>query len=226
MFPLRDSVHTHKFSFVTYALIAINVWVFLMELNSPDLDQFIYIYGLVPSNIDFGNLDSLKAFISSQFLHAGFLHIISNMWFLKIFGDNVEERFGSLKYLIIYLLCGVAGGLLQYAFSPNSDIPMIGASGAVAGILGAYFVFFPHHKIETVLPIGFFVSTVDLPASAMLIYWFLTQILSGVGTIGIESLGGVAFWAHIGGFVAGYLAARFFSGKHITLYQENSDIDY
>ena len=208
MFPLRDTVRTHKFPFITTLLIAVNIVVFFLELTSVDSEAFISTYALIPVNVDFSDYLSLIPFITSQFLHAGFIHIISNMWFLKIFADNVEEKFGSLFFLLIYLLSGILGGLLQYLFIPDSNIPMLGASGAVAGVLGAYLVFFSRHKVETLIPLGFYMSVVNIPAGVMLIYWFITQLFSGVGSIAAAQIGGVAFWAHVGGFVTGWLIAK------------------
>lgn len=208
MFPLRDSHHTYKFPLVTLLIIVANVLVFLAELTAFDPETFIASYALFPAKVDFGSYLTLTPFITSQFLHAGFLHIIGNMWFLRIFGDNIEEKFGSIRYLFIYLLSGVIGGLLQYIFSPNSEIPMLGASGAVAGVLGAYLVFFPHHKIETFVPVGLFFSRINIPASIMLIYWFVIQVFSGVGSVAVAQVGGVAFWAHVGGFATGWLIAE------------------
>lgn len=187
--------------------------MFFLELVAPNTELFIDQYALIPANVNFSNLSSLTPFITSQFLHAGFLHILSNMWFLKIFGDNVEEKFGSIFYLFIYLLSGVVGGLIQYLFSPDSTIPMLGASGAVAGVLGAYLVFFPRHQIETLIPFGFYMSTVRLSAQVMLLYWFITQLFSGVGSVAVAQIGGVAFWAHVGGFVAGWLIAKLSRGS-------------
>ena len=159
-------------------------------------------------------------------MHAGLLHIISNMWFLKIFGDNVEERFGSIIFLIIYLLSGITGGFLQYIFSPSSDIPMLGASGAVARVLGAYLVFFPRNQIETLIPYGFFSRVVNVPASLMLVYWVVIQFFSGVGSIAHIGSGGVAFWAHIGGFAFGWIAAKFFKGDIVGVVEEDEILDY
>ena len=213
MFPLRDNRPTYIFPLITYAVILLNVLVFLIELAVPDLDSFIDSYALTPSLVDFRNLATLLPFITSQFLHAGFVHIISNMWFLKIFGDNVEEKFGSFFFTFVYLLSGIVGGVTQYILSPNSEIPMLGASGAVAGVLGAYLVFFPGHQIETLIPMGFISRIVNLPASLMLIYWFITQFFSGVGSIAFTQVGGVAFWAHVGGFATGWIIARLFGGR-------------
>jgi membrane associated rhomboid family serine protease len=208
MFPLRDSYRSRKFPVMTIGIILVNVFVFLLEVISPDPDKFIATYALTPNLVNFQNLGTLTPFITNQFLHAGFLHILSNMWFLRIFGDNVEEEFGSFFYLIVYLFAGTVGGLLQYMFLSNSSIPMLGASGAVAGVLGAYLVFFPHHKIETLVPMGFFITTVDIPASVMLVFWFFIQLFSGVGSVTTTDVGGVAFWAHVGGFATGYLIAK------------------
>ena len=171
-------------------------------------EAFINSYALIPAKIDFGHYLTLTPFITSQFLHAGFVHIIGNMWFLRIFGDNVEEKFGHAPYLFIYLLSGVVGGLAQYIFSPSSEIPMLGASGAVAGVLGAYLVFFPRHRIKTFVPMGFFIRIMNLPASLILIYWFVIQLFSGVGSLAVAQVGGVAFWAHVGGFATGYIIAK------------------
>jgi membrane associated rhomboid family serine protease len=208
MFPLRDTKPTYKYPFFTRAIIVLNVLVFLLEITAPDLDQFISKYALISSNLDFTNLLTLIPLITSQFLHAGVFHLLSNMWFINIFGDNVEEEFGKLFYPFVYLISGVFGGLSQHIFAPNSNIPMLGASGAVAGVLGAYYVFYPKHKIETLVPIGIFFTRINLPAAAILFYWFITQFFSGVGSIAVAQLGGIAFWAHVGGFVTGYLLAK------------------
>lgn len=215
MFPLHDTVKTRKFPVIIYALIALNLVVFFMEIITPDPETFITTYALVPVNVNFLELTTLTPFVTSQFLHAGFIHILSNLWFLRIFGDNVEEKFGSLLFLIIYLISGALGGLAQYIFSPSSAIPMLGASGAVAGVLGAYLVFFPRHKIETLVPFGFFMSVYNIPASIMLIYWFIIQLFSGVGSIAVAQTGGVAFWAHVGGFATGWLIARLWPNSDV-----------
>lgn len=211
MLPLRDTKSAGIFPFWTLIIIFINVLIFLLELESPDTEAFIYRYGLVPSQVDFSNFATLTAFLTSQFLHGGFIHIASNMWFLWIFGDNVEGRFGFFWFPVFYLLSGIAGGLLQYIIVPNSEIPMIGASGAVAGVLGAYYALFPRHTIRTLVPAFGFVTVLDIPASLMLFYWFFTQLFSGTATVvsGMAALGGVAWFAHIGGFVTGW-----FFGHH------------
>lgn len=213
MFPISDSVKSKKFPLINIALIAITCYVFYLQLTAPDPEAFIYQYALVPSQIDFSNLSSLFPFITSMFLHGGWLHILSNMWFLWIFGDNVEGHLGHIPYLLLYLVSGLVGGIAQFLISPNSNIPMLGASGAVAGALGAYFHFFPNHKIKTLIPIFGFVTFTEISAFFMLGYWLVLQVFSGAMSLpssGTEQ-GGVAFFAHIGGFVAGLIIGRLFA---------------
>jgi len=210
MIPLRDSYPTREKPVVTYFLILVNVFVLLLEVLAPDLDAFINQYALIGAKVNFLIPSSLWPFLTFQFLHGGFFHLLSNMWFLKIFADNVEERMGHFKFLLFYLFSGVFAGFSQYIFLSGSDVPMIGASGSVAGILGAYFVFFPHHVIETLIPVFGFWRIIELPASFMLFYWFITQLFAGIATLSLASLGGVAFFAHAGGFLAGWLIAKRF----------------
>lgn len=207
MIPLRDSHPAHIFPFWTIAIIALNIYAFFLQATAPDFEAFVFQYALVPSLIDFSNFATLIPFITSQFLHGNLLHIGSNMLFLWVFGDNVEERFGFLFFPVFYLLSGVAAAFAQYILGPESAIPMLGASGAVAGVLGAYFAMFPHHTIKTLVPAFGLASVVDIPASVMLIYWFITQVFSGFITLGLGTLehGGVAYFAHIGGFVVGWI---------------------
>jgi len=184
----------------------------MRELIAPNIDAFINIYGLIPANIDFSSPQTLTPFISGLFLHAGFLHILSNMWFLWIFGDNVESIMGHIKYLGFYLFCGIAASLAQYLFIANSTLPMVGASGAIAGVLGAYLKYFPRNKIDTIVPIFGLPLIVAIPASFMLIYWFFIQAFNGIASIAptIVSTGGVAYVAHIGGFLTGLLFSSLF----------------
>ena len=207
MFPIKDHQPSGQFPAITALIILANVLVFIAQLTAFDPEAFIYQYALIPASVDFSNFATLTPFLSSIFLHAGFVHIGSNMWFLAIFGDNIEAALGRIKYLFFYLTCGAAAGLVQFLFISNETIPMLGASGAVAGVLGAYWRFFPRHKIDTIVPIFGFPTIIALPASFMLIYWFFTQLFAGVATIaaGTAVIGGVAFWAHAGGFVAGIL---------------------
>lgn len=210
MIPLRDSVPTSKRPLITYGLILINVFVFLLEFTSPNITNFIDRYALIASRISLIRPLTLFSFLTYQFLHAGLAHLLSNMWFLKIFGDNIEEVLGHFKFLLFYLISGVVAAISQYLLIINSSIPMLGASGAVAGVLGAYLVFFPHHRIETLIPVWGFWRIVNLPASFMLLYWFIIQLFAGAGSL-IASpalVGGVAFFAHVGGFAGGWLMAK------------------
>lgn len=201
---MRDPAPTRRQPLVTYFLIAVNVLVFLLELTALDTEAFINQYGLVAADL------KLASLISFQFLHGGFFHLLSNMWFLKIFGDNVEDELGRFKFLLFYLFTGAIAGLSQLLFMGNSMVPMIGASGSVAGVMGAYFVFFPHHRIETLVPGLLFWHRLYLPAGFVLLYWFITQVFSGAGSLVYltAAMGGVAFIAHAGGFAAGWLIAR------------------
>lgn len=210
MFPLSDSIKAQGFPFINVTIILATVYLFFQQITASDFEAFIYQYALIPSQIDFSNYTTLTPFITSIFLHGGILHIVSNMWFLWVFGDNVEGYLGKLTYPVVYLLSGIAGGLAQYFISPNSEIPMLGASGAVAGILGAYYVLFPRSKIKTLVPFFGFVSIVELGAPFMLGYWFILQLFSGAVSLPFSGseMGGVAFWAHVGGFVTGVLFAN------------------
>jgi len=209
MFPIRDTRTTGQTPIITILLILVNIWVFLQELISPNLDQFINTYALIPAQVNFFNYQTLAPFITFQFLHAGFLHIASNMWFLWVFGPNLEAVLGKMKFLLFYLLAGIFSGLIQFFFlaSTNPAIPMLGASGAIAGVLGAYLKLFSNHRIETMLLIFFLPFFIALPAGLMLIYWFFTQLFNGVASIyeGTAAVGGVAWWAHVGGFTFGWL---------------------
>ncbi len=208
MIPLKDSNRIPKFPFWTIVIILLNVYIFYLELNAPDPDRFITTHALIASQVNLLNIQSLFPFITSQFLHGGFLHIISNMIFLWVFGNNIEAVLGFRSFPIFYLLSGVVAGLTQFFLSPSDSIPMIGASGAVAGVLGAYFARFPYNKIKTLVFIFVFITIVDIPAYALLLFWFITQLFSGVASISLNTnTGGIAFLPHIGGFLFGWLAA-------------------
>jgi membrane associated rhomboid family serine protease len=200
MIPLRDIIPSRTTPVVTIALIAINVLVFLYELSlGRAVDAFTLYWGLVPAAF------SWVTVLTSMFLHGGLLHVAGNMLYLWIFGDNVEDRMGHGRFLVFYLLCGVAAALAQTITAPDSVIPMVGASGAIAGVMGAYFVLYPKSRIVTLIPI-FFLQVIEVPAILFLGIWFLMQFLSGLGSIvsvASGSTGGVAFWAHVAGFVAG-----------------------
>ncbi len=207
MFPIRDTQNLGKFPFVNLAIIAINIYVFFQELLAPNIERFISQYALIPANVNFSDTQSLAPFVTSMFLHAGFLHIISNMWFLWIFGDNIEAIIGHFKYLAFFLICGVSASLAQYIFTPTSTLPMLGASGAIAGVLGAYLRYFPRNKIDTLVPVFGLPLIIALPANFMLIYWFFIQAFSSFASLAFatSSVGGVAYFAHAGGFITGFL---------------------
>ena len=201
MIPLRDSISSGARPIVTGWLIAINVMVFFYQLFLPEmeLNHFIGEYGFTPARLQYQDL------ITGMFLHGGWMHLIGNMWFLWVFGDNIEDILGHGKYLLFYLLCGLAASALQIAVMPDSRVPNIGASGAISGIMGAYLIKFPRSKILTLLTLIVFFTTVELPAWVVLAYWFVIQLFSGVGSVGESHVnqGGVAFFAHVGGFLAG-----------------------
>lgn len=208
MFPLRDSAPRDKFPFINYILIIANVYIFFLQLASPNFERFVYQFGFIPAEFNLFDLESYKYIFTSIFLHGGFLHVLSNMWFLHIFGDNLEDRLGHFKYLAFYFLGGLIASLAQYVVSPESTIPMIGASGAVSAIAGAYFVFFKGHTIDALVTYFLFWDVIELPATFFLGYWFVIQVFSGVGSLASVAHGGVAWFAHIGGFIFGYFVAR------------------
>ena len=203
MIPLRDSQRSYSTPYVTILLIVCNVLVFLftVSLDPYSRNDFLTVYGMVPARLRWDTL------LTSMFLHGGWLHVIGNMWFLWIFGDNVEDVLGHWVYLLFYVLCGVAAALTQLMLSPDSRVPTVGASGAIAGVMGGYLVKFPHARIVTLVFLFVFVTTVEVPAALMLAFWFVMQLFSGVGTIGHSQIsqGGVAWFAHVGGFLAGIL---------------------
>lgn len=200
MFPVSDVIPSRTTPYVTVALIAANVAAFVYEfqLSRQELQAVAEQFGVVPAFF------SWPALLTSQFLHEGPVHLFGNMLYLWIFGDNVEDRMGHLRYLMFYLLCGCAAALGQIAVDPGSTIPMIGASGAIAGVMGAYFVLYPYSRVLAVVFLVFFLDMVEIPAIFFLGIWFVMQLFSGVGSLGARSLnGGVAFWAHIAGFAVG-----------------------
>ncbi len=201
MIPLRDSQPSYSKPVVTLAIIAVNVLMFVYgrTVDAFSWNHMLAIYGIVPDRLEYSDL------LTSMFLHGGWMHLIGNMWFLWIFGDNVEDILGKWKFVLFYILCGVAGGLVHVWLNPLSRVPTVGASGAIAGVMGAYLVKFPHSRIHTLIPIFVFFTTVEIPAFLMLLYWFVLQAFSGVGQAGYSHLskGGVAWFAHIGGFLAG-----------------------
>ena len=198
MIPLRDIVPSRTTPIVTISLIVANVLVFLYELTlGRAVNDFTLYFGLVPAAF------SWVAVFTSMFLHGGLFHVAGNMLYLWIFGDNVEDRMGHGRFLVFYLLCGTAAALAQTITVPDSVVPMVGASGAIAGVMGAYFVLYPKSRIVTLVPLFFFFQIIEVPAIFFLGIWFVMQFLSGVGSIGNAATGGVAFWAHVAGFLAG-----------------------
>jgi membrane associated rhomboid family serine protease len=223
MIPLYDRNPTRSSPFVTYVLVAINVLVYLYELAlapSPQaLETFYYRFGVVPAELLSGrDVPPLLpvgpvylTVLTSLFVHGGLLHVGGNMLYLWIFGNNVEDRLGHLRFLLFYLVCGSAAAMAQIALSADSRYPMIGASGAVAGVLGAYLVLFPSARITTLLFLGFFITVLQVPALLLIGYWFLLQVLNGFFSLVLPmGEGGTAWFAHIGGFVAGILLLRLF----------------
>lgn len=212
MIPLGDSVPRRRFPWVTYTLIAINVLVFLMELRyGPQVQTLFFRYGVVPRRLWLWPTHPavLLTLFTSQFLHGGWYHIIGNMIYLWIFGDNVEDQMGHGKYLVFYLLAGALAGVAQALMTPTSTIPSIGASGAISGVLGAYLIFFPTARVILGIPLFFFMYLFELPAVIALGYWFISQYLNGLFALatGALQVGGVAWWAHIGGFIVGLILA-------------------
>ena len=215
--PLHDHIRRQTFWTLTLAIICANALAFLFELSlGREVDRVVFFFGIIPARytipqiaarLSFGGL--VVPIFASMFLHGGWLHLLGNMLFLFVFGRSIEDRFGHLKFLLIYFLGGLGGALVHIVLNAGSRVPTIGASGAIAGVLGAYFVSFPSARITTLIPIFFFFWTVELPALLLLGYWFLIQFFSGFQMQAIQSAtaGGVAWWAHVGGFIVGVLLA-------------------
>lgn len=216
MIPIRDTIQSKNYPVVNTTIIAINVMIYFVEMaKGPSLNEFIFTYGLIParySNPEVGSYftpgQQVFALLSFMFLHGGFWHLLGNMWSLYIFGDNVEDRLGHLRYLLFYLICGWASGFSHLFFNWHSQVPTIGASGAIAGVMGAYFILYPSSRILTLIPIFFIPYFLEIPAFFFLGIWFLLQFLSAAGSHGQTT--GVAWWAHVGGFVFGILFLKFF----------------
>jgi rhomboid family protein len=215
MIPLYDTLRSRRLPIVNWLLIALNVLVFVYEisLSSSGLDRLTSTWGLLPAALMSHPQAAWITIFTSMFLHGGWFHILSNMWVLFIFGDNIEDRMGGGRYLIFYLLSGTAAGLLQSYFLPTSREPMIGASGAIAGVLGAYLLLFPQARIASLVPIFFIFTIINIPAPIFLLFWFVSQLFSGWLTLGGAGGSGVAWWAHVGGFVFGMLAAFVFARR-------------
>jgi membrane associated rhomboid family serine protease len=222
MIPLRDTIPSSSLPLVTLGLIVANTLIFLHEqsLGQAAAERFILQHGFVPAvyfhtsaTEPWNFLARFGPMFSSMFLHGGWLHLIGNMWILWIFGDNVEDRLGKVRFLLYYLACGLAAVYFHYWMGRLSGVPVIGASGAIAGVMGGYFVLFPHARVLTLVPIFFFIQIITVPAVVFLALWFIAQLLSGMGTSAAQMDGGVAWWAHVGGFVAGALMMFLLRGR-------------
>jgi len=216
MFPLKDTIRSRSFPLVTWLIIIANVLVFFFELSlsQQELSRLISTFGLTADRIDPANPLTWFPLFSHMFLHGGWVHIISNQWTLFIFGDNVEDRMGSFRFLIFYLVGGVGAGILQILLG-TSNVPSIGASGAIAAVLGAYFILFPHSKVITFIPLFFLPWFVDIPALVYIGFWFISQLFSGLLSLSTAAgQSGIAWWAHVGGFLMGLLLAYpFIAGR-------------
>lgn len=211
MIPVRDELPTRKIPVVNYVIIVINVLVFLWMFFLPDsaLDTLVATFAMVPAHFADGvSLGDVLTIFTSMFMHAGLTHIVGNMIYLWIFGDNVEDRLGRYPYLVFYLVGGVVASLTHLATNWGSEVPTVGASGAIAAVLGGYMMFYPGSRIATWVPLGFFYKLTVVPAAVVLGLWFVYQLVEGVMSLGNTEVGGVAFWAHVGGFVVGMVMAK------------------
>jgi membrane associated rhomboid family serine protease len=226
MFPLYDTVRSRTFPLINLTLIFANIAAFLYELrmDPATLREFIFTWGLTPARFLSETATAWITIFSAMFLHGGWFHIINNMWVLFVFGGNVEARMGKIRYLIFYLLSGVAAALLQTYILPSSLVPMIGASGAVAGVLGAYLILFPRSRIASLVPILFIFTIIEIPTMIYLIFWFVSQLYSGLFAVEGGSGSGIAWWAHIGGFLFGLVMVFVFRRR--TTYQFGSRREY
>ncbi len=216
MIPLRDTISSRTFPVVTIGLIITNLLIFFWEISSgPNLQQLLFTYGLMPKKYFLvSHLDRYPPLFTFMFLHGGWIHVLGNMWYLWIFGDNVEDAMGHRRFLLFYILCGITAGFTHIYTHPSSPLPTIGASGAVSGVMGGYFVLFPYARITTLLPIFFFISIVQIPAIFFLFFWFMIQFFNGTFSIvSPHAFGGVAWWAHIGGFIWGIILVLIFKKR-------------
>ncbi len=222
MIPLYDTLRSRRIPVVTWLIILLNTLIFLYELQlgSTALDRFTRIWGLVPAQLMAHPDTKWVNIFTAMFLHGGWFHILSNMWVFFIFGDNVEDRMGGGRFLIFYLLSGVAAALLESYLLKNSSVPMIGASGAIAGVLGAYLVLFPRARIASLVPIFFIFTIIEIPATIFLLFWFVSQLFSGWLSLQGSSGSGVAWWAHIGGFAFGVLTVNLFARRRVYSVQD------
>ena len=208
-FPYKDDNPRVLFPYVTYAIIGLNILVFLGQFYLYDNASMIATFAFIPYEF------KLFTIFTSMFMHGGIMHIIGNMWFLYIFGDNVESILGHARYLYFYLFCGAGAAVAQFLIEPYSTTPMVGASGAIAGVLGAYMIKFPKARVHVLAVIFIFITTIVVPAQFVLGLWFLMQLSGGLGSLGFDTTGGIAWFAHIGGFIVGISALKIFQTLHI-----------
>ena len=213
LFPYKDDNPRVLFPIITYSIIGVNIFIYLLQFhfigNNPQLAKdIIYRFGFIPNDFNVFNI------ITSMFMHGGFGHIIGNMWFLYIFGDNVESILGHARYFSFYIFCGIGAALGQFFIEPTSTTPMVGASGAIAGVLGAYMIKFPKAKVHVFAVIIIFITTFIVPAQIVLGIWFIMQLSGGLNSLGINTTGGVAWFAHIGGFLVGVGSLKVFQTFH------------
>ena len=215
MIPLRDQIPTQRVPVVNYVLIAVNILVYVVQwLAGPNQEALVYQFALIPAQVTTGlDAGDVADIFTSMFMHAGLAHLGGNMLYLWIFGDNVEDSMGAGKYLSFYLLGGLVASLAHILTNPGSQIPTVGASGAIAAVLGAYLVLYPQSRVATLIPLGVFMRITLVPAIIVLGLWFVLQLFSGLMSVGGPDVGGVAFWAHVGGFVTGVVLARLLANR-------------
>jgi membrane associated rhomboid family serine protease len=217
MIPLRDVIPSRTTPYITVTIIALNAaaWLFEVSLSRSALPMFLQVYGVVPADLHLATL------VTSMFLHGSWAHVIGNMWYLWIFGDNVEDRLGHGRFIVFYLLCGIVAAMGQVIMDPTSTLPTIGASGAIAGVMGAYFVLFPRSRVLTLIPLIIFWDIVEIPAVFLLGFWFLLQLLNAgaITATANASSGGVAFAAHVAGFVTGLVGVFVFRRREFNVWE-------
>ncbi len=228
MIPLRDSVRPRSFPVVNITIIIINVAVFFYQfvMGPEAVKEFIFTFGVIPREIStlsitqlvLAGFTPLVPLVTATFLHGGWLHLISNMLYLWVFGDNIEDCLGPFNYLLVYLLMGVVGHFSHIMFEPFSPVPLIGASGAIAGVLGAYFILYPWARVLALVPLGFFITFVEIPAVIYLVLWFLLQVFSGITALLAPGAQVIAWWAHIGGFISGIITGILIKRLNLKVY--------
>ncbi|MDO8447040.1 MAG: rhomboid family intramembrane serine protease [Deltaproteobacteria bacterium] len=224
MFPIRDTIPSRTYPVMTLTIILANAAVFLFELglSEDQLKNMFFLFGFIPARYSQSTWAAVTEFptgywpfFTSMFLHGGWLHIIFNMWSLWIFGDNVEDRMGHIRFLVFYVLCGIAAGIMHLFTSLGSTLPTVGASGAIAGVMGAYFLLYPYARIITMIPVFFYPVFIEVPAVIFIGLWLYSQLFSGVASLSATTqVGGIAWWAHVGGFMAGAVLTHFFVKRH------------